>query len=185
MQRPVVPCRGLLVFRVARDSQRRAIGAGHFDDGFETDQPAIDGVDLTDDQARQYRDAFFQAYPGLASWHRKVRTSRATQTRTLTGRRRLLDEKTPDTHRLNSPVQGTGADGVKLALALLWETRDRVPGAFPVLAVHDEIVVEVDGDHADAAAAWLKTCMVEAMAPLIDPVRVEVEARVGRTWAGD
>jgi len=32
---------------------------------------------------------------------------------------------------------------------------------------------------------WLSRAMVDAMAPLIDPVPVEVEAMVGRTWAGN
>lgn len=95
-------------------------------------------------------------------------------------RRRLNVERF--TEKLNTPVQGTGADGLKLALALLWEHRDEVPGVFPVLAVHDEIVVECDADAADAAATWLKACMIEAMAPLLDPVPVEVEVKVGTTW---
>jgi hypothetical protein len=33
-------------------------------------------------------------------------------------------------------------DGLKVALGVLWETRRDVPGAFPVMAVHDEIVAE-------------------------------------------
>jgi DNA polymerase-1 len=90
-----------------------------------------------------------------------------------------------DRQRLNTPVQGTGADGLKLALALLWERRGEMPGAFPVLAVHDELVVEADADQADAAAGWLKAAMVDAMAPLIDPVPVEVEVQIARTWGGD
>ena len=81
-------------------------------------------------------------------------------------------------------MQGTGADGLKLALAILWERREECPGAFPVLAVHDEIVVECDADQVDAVKAWLRRAMVEAMAPLIDPVPVEVEVNVGRTWSG-
>jgi DNA polymerase-1 len=143
------------------------------------------GVDLTEKQATAYRAAFFKAYPGLTAWHRQVGRSCESpiETRTLAGRRRL-DVKA-FTEKLNTPVQGTGADGLKLALALLWERRDQVPGAFPVLAVHDEIVVEADADLADAVAAWLKTAMVEAMAPLIDPVPVEVEVQVARTWGGD
>jgi DNA polymerase-1 len=32
------------------------------------------------------------------------------------------------TDRLNAPVQGTGADGLRLALALLWERRNECPG---------------------------------------------------------
>jgi DNA polymerase-1 len=59
-----------------------------------------------------------------------------------------------------------------------------VPGAFPVLAVHDEIVVEADADQADAAIAWLRQAMLNAMEPLIDPVPVEVEVKVGKTWGG-
>jgi DNA polymerase-1 len=143
------------------------------------------GLDLTEDEARRYRDAFFRSYPGLAVWHRRVRSRKTVETRTLAGRRRLLNDQTPDTHRLNTPVQGTGADGLKLALALLWERREQAPGAFPVLAVHDEIVVEADAGQADTVAAWLKAAMVEAMAPIIEPVPVEVEVTVTRTWGGD
>jgi DNA polymerase-1 len=143
------------------------------------------GVDLSEQEARRYRDAFFQRYPGLAAWHQRVRSRRTRETRTLAGRRRLLNDQTPDTHRLNTPVQGTGADGLKLALALLWERRAEVAGAFPVLAVHDEIVVECAAEQADAASSWLKAAMVEAMAPMIAPVPVAVEIKIARTWGGD
>ncbi len=143
------------------------------------------GVELTETQAGEYRAAFFRAYPGLARWHARVRSQREKESRTLAGRRRVFDDKTPDTQRLNTPIQGTGADGLKQAMALLWERRAECPGAFPVLVVHDEIVVECDADHADTAKAWLTRAMVDGMAPLVAPVPVEVEANVGRTWAGD
>jgi len=142
------------------------------------------GLELTEKEARSYRDSFFKSYPGLASWHRRVRSRQTKETRTLTGRRRLLDSKTPDTQRLNTPVQGTGADGLKLALALLWERRDQAPGASPVLAVHDEIVVEADADQADATATWVKTAMIDAMANKLAPVPVEVEVQISQTWGG-
>ena len=136
-------------------------------------------------EATRYRSAFFKTYPGLAAWHRRVGWSGkdAIETRTLAGRRRL-DVKA-FTEKLNTPVQGSCSDSLKLALALLWERRDQVPGAFPVLAVHGEIVVEANADQADAVAAWLKTAMVEAMAPLVDPVPIEVEVKVAWTWGGD
>jgi DNA polymerase-1 len=141
-------------------------------------------VELSDGEASRHRSAFFAEYPGLAAWHRRVKAGRAQETRTLAGRRRLLTADTPDTQRLNSPIQGTGADGLKLALALLWERRGEVPGAFPVMAVHDEIVVECDAAQAQAAADWLTRAMTDAMTPLIDPVPVKVEVSVGETWAG-
>jgi DNA polymerase I-like protein with 3'-5' exonuclease and polymerase domains len=53
------------------------------------------------------------------------------------------------------------------------------------MAVHDEIVVECDAGEVGVAGDWLKAVMVEAMAPLIDPVPVEVEVKVGRTWGAD
>jgi DNA polymerase-1 len=142
------------------------------------------GVELTPEEAGQYWQAFFDAYPVLRRWHKQAaRTGeQPIDTRTRGGRRRL--GVTRYTEKLNTPVQGTAADGVKKALALLWQRRGECPGAVPVLAVHDEIVVEVDADKADAAAAWLKRAMVEGMAPLVAPVPVEVEVTVAPTWAG-
>jgi DNA polymerase-1 len=143
------------------------------------------GLKLTEGQAKEYRAAFFRTYPGLERWHKRAGNSRAKECRTLGGRRRLLDDKTPYTHRLNAPVQGTEADGAKLAMGLLWERRAECPETFPVLFNHDEIVVEADAGQGKAAAAWARQAMVDAMAPLIDPVPVEVEVKIGRTWAGD
>jgi DNA polymerase-1 len=144
------------------------------------------GVDLTPEEAERHRKTFFATYPGLATWHRRTQAGKAkqTETRTLTGRRRLLDPKTPLMHRLNSPVLGTEADAAKLALALLWERRHECPTARPVAFVHDEIVVEADAGQAEAVSAWLRQAMLDAMTPLLDPVPVEVEASDGRTWGG-
>jgi DNA polymerase I-like protein with 3'-5' exonuclease and polymerase domains len=140
------------------------------------------GVEMTPEQASKYRSAFFAAYPGLRRWHAKAGRSKETplETRTLAGRRRHTVLRF--TEKLNTPVQGTGADGLKRALGLLWERRDQCPGAVPVLVVHDEIVVEADADKAEAAAVWLKQAMVDGMAPLAAPVPVEVEVKIGPSW---
>ncbi len=93
----------------------------------------------------------------------------------------LLDE------RLNAPVQGTAADGLKLALALLWERSDECPGAVPVLVCHDEVVVECDEDRCEETKRWLEKAMIEAMDAVMNSagearVPVEVEARIARSW---
>ena len=118
-------------------------------------------------------------------WHLRVKETgnTAVQTKTLAGRCR--GNVTAFTEKLNTPVQGTGADGLKAALGLLWERRQEVPGAFPVLAVHDEIVVECAEDQAEAVKVWLSKAMVDGMADLVAPVPVEVEVQIGQTWAGD
>ena len=88
-------------------------------------------MNLTEQQARSYRDAFFKSYPGLASWHQRTRSRQTKESRTLAGRRYRLEDNTPDPQRLNLPIQGTGADGLKLALALLWERREQAPTLSP------------------------------------------------------
>jgi DNA polymerase-1 len=144
------------------------------------------GVEMSKAHADRYRRRFFAAWPGIARWHQQLKRQQAggvTETRTLTGRRMIVKPDYWHGGRANYIVQGTGGDGIKLALALLWERRDQCPGAFPVLAVHDEIVVECDADQADAVVGWQKGAMVDAMAPLIDPVPVgPVAPKVGKTW---
>jgi DNA polymerase-1 len=147
------------------------------------------GVEMTTDEAKQHREKFFETYKGLAFWHRKTQRQKAsqvgTETRTLAGRRRLIDKKTPIMHRLNSPVLGTEGDGAKRALALLWERRADAPFAFPIAFIHDEIVVEALAADADAVASWLRQAMIDGIGPLIDPVPCEVEVVIARTWGGD
>jgi len=82
------------------------------------------------------------------------------------------------------PAENTSANGLELALALLWELSDQLPGAIPVLAVHDDIVIECGSSQAEIASTWLKKAMLDAMAPLIDPVPVEVEVKSASTWGG-
>jgi len=107
------------------------------------------------------------------------------KTRTLTGRRRTNVEKLTD--RLNAPVQGTAADGLKLAFAVMWERRDECPGAVPVLVCHDEVVVECDAAQAVDANAWLVGAMIEGMDTVMNgmgegQVPVEVESRIANSW---
>jgi DNA polymerase-1 len=143
------------------------------------------GLALSERQAHGYRSAFFSVYPGLAAWHQRVRQEHAVEVRTLAGRRRALRPEYSDALRLNTPVQGTGADGLKMALALLWERRGLAPGAVPVLIVHDEIVVECPAERAQAVSAWLRQAMLDGMQPLLQRVPVEVDVTVGRTWGGE
>jgi DNA polymerase-1 len=151
------------------------------------------GVEMTLQEAERYWQDFFAAYPGLKAWHdreyRDLKKRGNTETRTLTGRRRT--GVTEFTEKLNSPVQGTGADGLKLALALLYERRAESPGAVPILAVHDEIVVECEEADAQKVEAWLEKAMVDGMDGVLNApdaggphVPVEVEVRSGSSWGG-
>jgi DNA polymerase I-like protein with 3'-5' exonuclease and polymerase domains len=59
-----------------------------------------------------------------------------------------------------------------------------VPEAFPVLACHDELVIECDLNHAERVESWLVGIMLEAATPWLAPVPVEVCASIGTTWGG-
>jgi DNA polymerase-1 len=141
------------------------------------------GVQLSETEADRFRQKFFQTYPGLHRWHREHAGDKAApiETRTLAGRRRQSVAKF--TEQVNTPVQGTGADGLKAALALLWERRDVCRTAVPVFAVHDEVVVEVDATDADAVRAWLVSAMEDGMQPLLPDVPVVVESAIGADWS--
>jgi DNA polymerase-1 len=140
------------------------------------------------EEATLYRRRFFETYPGLKRWHDNERQAwqhGETETRTLTGRRRIDVQRLTD--RLNAPVQGTAADGLKLALTLLWERRDECPEAVPVLVCHDEVVVECETERAADVESWLKKMMIEGMETVLNgtdevDVPVEVEGRIARTW---
>jgi DNA polymerase I len=144
------------------------------------------------EEAALYKRRFFETYPGLDAWHERERLRMKhgeTETRTLTGRRRVGVQRF--TEWVNAPVQGTGADGLKLALALLWERREERPGAWPVACVHDEIVVECEEDEAEKVVAWLEMAMIESMEEVLNGpevggprVPIEVETQIGKTWAG-
>jgi DNA polymerase-1 len=85
---------------------------------------------------------------------------------------------------LNSPVQGTGADILKIALARLWADHTSVASAALVLAVHDEIVVEVDGSAAEACATWLSGHMRAGGETVLVDVPVVVETQIVADWSG-
>jgi DNA polymerase-1 len=150
------------------------------------------GVEMSMDDAALYRQRFFETYPCLKRWHEREQRAwqrSETKTQTLTGRRRTNVERLTD--RLNAPVQGTGVDGLKLALALLWERRDECPSAVPVLVCHDEIVVECEERDLKKVGVWLKKAMEDGMDEVVnDPnfsgpqVSIEVEINNSMTWAG-
>jgi DNA polymerase-1 len=140
-------------------------------------------VSLTPTDAAQYRQRFFDAYPGLRRWHRETGKTAPTETRTLAGWRRLAVNTFME--RLNTPVQGTGADGLKWALARLFLHRDEVPEARLIAVVHDEVVAECPVEAAEKTAAWLERHMREAMQEVVGTeVPIVVDTTVGQDWAG-
>jgi len=53
-----------------------------------------------------------------------------------------------------------------------------------VLFVHDEVVIEVPEERAEAAREWLIGCLKDGMQPLAEEVPIEVEAVIATSWGG-
>ena len=109
---------------------------------------------------------------------------------TLLGRRRFLPALTSANRGLrlqaeriaqNTPIQGTAADILKLAMVGL---RDPVaPGASMVLTVHDELIFEVPHGLEKQAIARASEVMEGVGASLNLLVPLKVEGGFGHSWA--
>ncbi len=143
------------------------------------------GIKLSEAKASKIRDNFFKAYSGLAKWHKNTKSmlynGGISEARTLGLRRRLFKEASPQ-QALNTPVQGTGADMLKLALARL-PLALKGTGAKILATIHDEIILEAPTESADKVAAILSDTMVEAGREFLRKVPVIASASIGDSWA--
>jgi DNA polymerase I len=145
------------------------------------------GVKLTLQQARQYRQRFFDEYKGLASWHeRALRKGKSTRMATTPfGRLRYFDEEAHNEY-LNHPIQAAGADGLKMALRETYFRAKKYDGKVKMVHhVHDEIITQVV-DDAELIKVWLKDKqegMVNAMSRILRRVPVAADPSCGLTWA--
>lgn len=146
------------------------------------------GVAITLRQAKQFIKRYFDGYPRIRSWQdRALRDGERTATaRTLWGRRRFLDPKKARNEFLNTPIQGTGADGLKRALRNVYFGLKQFEGRAKMIhMVHDEIVVECDDDPelVPQVKQTIEQCMVDGIQPMLPDVPVVAEADIGRSWA--
>ena len=81
---------------------------------------------------------------------------------------------------MNSPVQGSAADIIKLAMLKVYKRLKKdCPEAKLLLQIHDELLVEVD----EAKADTVQKILIEEMQNAISlPVKLEVGTAVGRNW---
>lgn len=141
------------------------------------------GVTLTRPEAAAFRCAYLAAYGGIANWQRQTKAAMPLEVRSASGRTWAFPDRVRGyTQRLNMPVQGTAADGLKAAIVLL-DPRLRDLNARLLLAVHDELVVEVPTARAEEALAAVEEAMRAGMERFVTTVPIRVEASVRTTWA--
>jgi DNA polymerase-1 len=141
--------------------------------------------------AQRYVQRYFARYPGVKSFMDRTRLS-ARETgyvETVYGRRLYLPDirsgnsamrQYSERSAINAPMQGTAADIIKRAMIAVdaWCQREDAPARL-IMQVHDELVLEVRAEAADAVATAIRERMAGA-GELRVPLRVDVG--VGPNW---
>ena len=142
-------------------------------------------------EAKKFIEDYMAKYPGI----QKFTTEQVDKAReekvvyTILGRKRTL----PDIHStnvgirinaehmaVNTPIQGSAADLIKVAMVRLHERlKERKLNTVMLLQVHDELVFEAPKDEVEEAEKLIKYEMEHAM-KLKVPLKVDVG--VGKSW---
>lgn len=143
-------------------------------------------------EASQFIETYFETYPGVKVFIEETREQahRDGWVKTLLGRRRLLPDIDSTNNRVrsfqervavNTPIQGTAADLIKLAMLRIQKDLDDADsGALLLLQVHDELVLEVPAGELEAVRELVRSGMEGAL-ELTVPLVVDMHA--GANWA--
>ncbi|MBR2700302.1 MAG: DNA polymerase I [Clostridia bacterium] len=142
-------------------------------------------------EAKDFIERYFKRYPGVKAYMDGAVKKGHEQgyVTTLMGRRRYLPELQSSNYNLrafgercamNSPIQGTAADIIKLAMIRVFDAlRDGGYRARLIMQVHDELIIEAPADEAEAVKGLLKGCM-ENVFPMSVPLKTDIS--IGGDW---
>ncbi len=148
-------------------------------------------LNITPEDGMVIINAYFNTYPDVKKWIDRIieETENKGYTETLLGRRRKVPELVSDNYNtkefgkriaINTPVQGSAADIIKLAMIRIDERlRKESIDATMILQIHDELLFEADASCLDEAKALIVDEMENAV-KLSVPLKVEVG--VGNNW---
>jgi len=136
---------------------------------------------------------YFESYPGIRRYMDETIASAKANgfVLTLTGRRRRLRDITSanaavrgaaERNAINTPIQGTAADMIKIAMSRIHEgIREQHLRSRLLLQVHDELVFDLAPGEEPPIRALAEEKMRTAL-PLPGDVPIVVEIGTGRTW---
>ncbi len=148
-------------------------------------------LDISNKMAQTYIDHYFARYRGVKQFmDQTIADARESlRTSTLLGRIRLLPDiesknamvrQAAERTAINTPIQGSAADLIKVAMIQVDEALiDKKLAAAMLLTVHDELVFEVPPDELDTVSRLVKEIM-EGVWELKVPLKVNVAT--GTNW---
>ena len=142
-------------------------------------------------EAKEYIESYLANYHGVRAYMKDVVANAREDgyTQTLYGRKRYIPELTSSNFNirqgaeriaLNTPIQGTAADLIKLAMIRVYNALQKhYPQATLLLQVHDELIIECPEEIAPGVAELISKEM-EQVASLQVPLIAE--AKWGSSW---
>jgi DNA polymerase-1 len=130
------------------------------------------GLNISKQDCEKIIDNLKAGYPGLTRWQDETKKLAAITlyAETWLGRRRYIvgilstdwgKRSFAERCAMNTPIQGTAADIIKLAMARIARGIKERPWLKPFLQIHDELVFEIPADKLGEAVTFVKACMEE------------------------
>lgn len=147
-------------------------------------------LDISNDEAGDMIENYLTRFQGVDAFMKSIveEARKDGFVKTLTGRRRFIpDINSRNFNRksfaertaINTPIQGTAADIIKIAMLNLEEKLKNHPEWKMLLQVHDELVFEIPESDVDEAKELISDVMQNAMDI---GVPLDVEAGIGQNW---
>ena len=150
------------------------------------------GVEKSVSECEEILESLKHGYKGLTAWQEETKADAARRmySETWLGRRRYLPGITSDKWgqksfaercALNTPIQGTAADILKLAITRILAGLPEREWLKPILQIHDELTFIIPEDRLKEAVAFIRACMEEKPFPEFD-LPLIAEASAGPTF---
>ena len=150
------------------------------------------GIEKSVVECEEILESLKRGYKGLTAWQAETKAIAAKRmySETWLGRRRYLpgiasddwDKKSfAERCALNTPIQGTAADILKLAITRILTGLPEREWLRPILQIHDELTFIIPQDRLSEAVAFVRQCMEEKPFPEFD-LPLLAEASAGSTF---
>ncbi len=150
-----------------------------------------ENLDITPTEAKKYIDKYLHLYPEVDIYMKQIieKTRKLGYVRTLFNRKREIEEikntnylirSMGDRMALNTPIQGTSADILKMAMIKIYKIlNEKNYKTKMLLQVHDELIFDVPKNELEDIKTIIKTEM-ENIYKLSVPLKVEIN--YGKNW---
>ena len=148
-------------------------------------------LSISKKEAAAYIEQYFETYPGVKRFldHMVAKAKEHGYVTTMYGRRRPIPELSSSNFMqrsfgervaMNSPIQGTAADIMKIAMIRVWENlhRENLKSRL-ILQVHDELLIETYAGEEDQVRRILTEQMQQAASL---SVTLEIDLHTGDNW---